>query len=388
MRGQTLPSTQENVPVVASSKRRMNKKLYARQRKQRAAGRKRNRGSRSPPSPPGAPAGVVRGIPVSPPPSELDQVKAFIAEPELGRAETTLSELRDLARELPFEPTMFQVSRLNLRLESVLTDPVGQWQLAQGFYAGDDVLLEAYAGVLKESPDRFVFSPQPLALLMRILIDEARDEPLRDLTATEQRALQRAVLGAHSALETALDAMAWPTGDHVLAYELQAATYFRRPSLLEEMARHDELLRLAADDPRLLGSRNRVPVRDWLASYGLTADEQWSVGFGLAAMTRAFGEQTRPRTLAAHVDDLLAKLKLPDVSRELPVIAANRADLQAAFGALGGGDATVAWELRPFKLRPFLRLGDGDLLLLALPWLLSWLGEGFHYRAIGACQAG
>src|SRR4051812_6282275 len=76
-----------------------------------------------------------------------------------------------------------------------------------------------------------------------------------------------------------------------------------------------------------------------------------------------------------------------DVSRDLPVLAASRGDIQKAFSDLGGGDATLGWELRPFKRWPFLRLTSGDLLLLGRPWLLSWLGEGFHYRAMTYAQA-
>lgn len=36
----------------------------------------------------------------------------------------------------------------------------------------------------------------------------------------------------------------------------------------------------------------------------------------------------------------------------------------------------------PSSAGRFLRLASGDLLLLGRPWLLSWLGEGFHYRAM------
>ena len=371
---------------MASSKRRKNKKLHARGRKRRTAGRERGGGSGSPPSPPLLPARLPSQIRIRRPPSELDQIHVFIAEPELGRPETTLSDLRRLAGDLPFEATMLMLALLNFRVESVLNDPAGHWQLAQQFYEGDDELLQEYARVRAQAPDRFVFSPQAVALLMRVLIDDARDEPLRDLTAAERRTLQRAVLGAHSALESSLDDTPWPERSHALAYELQAATYFHRPSHLEEMARHDELLRLAADDPRLRESRTRVPVRDWLATYGLSADEQWTVGFALTAMTSAFKDPTKPRALAAHVDDVLGKMKLPDASRDLPVISASRSEFQAEFAALGGGDATVAWELRPFKRWPFLRLAGGDLLLLGRPWLLSWLGEGFHYRAMVHAQ--
>jgi hypothetical protein len=367
---------------MASSKRRRNKKRHARERKRRAAEGKRGARSASPPSVPTLPVRPRPLIGAQPSPSELDQIHVFIAEPELGRPETTLSDLRRLASDLPFEPAMLMLALLNLRVESVLREPAGHWQLAQEFYEGDSDLLQSYAHIVERDPHAFVFSPQAIAFLMRILIDNAREEPLRELNAHERRTVQRAVLGAHSVLESSLDETEWPDRSYALAFELQAATYFHRPSYLEEMARHDELLRLAADDPRLIESDSHVPVRDWLATYGLTADEQWSVGFGLAAMTRAFDDAPRPRALATHVDDLLAKLGLPDASRELPVISASRSEYQEQFAALGSGDATLAWELRPFKLRPFLRLASGDLLLLGRPWLLSWLGEGFHYRAL------
>jgi hypothetical protein len=367
---------------VASSKRRKNKKLYARRRKRQTA----SQTSREKSTPGPDPTPLPPRVRVRRPPSELDQIAVFIAEPELGRRETTLAELRQLAAALPFEAAMLNVALLNGRVEAMLNKAEGHWKLAQEFYGGDDELLRAYADVLARAPDRLVFSPQPLTLLMRVLIDDAGDEPMRDLTSTEFATLQRAVLGAHSALESSLDATTWPNRDHVLAYELQAATFFHRPPYLEEMARHDELLRLAADDPRLLGAADRVPVREWLATYGLSANEQWVVGFALSSMTRAFADDTRPNALAAHVDDLLAKMKLPDVPRDLPVLAADRTAFQTAFAELGGGPDTVAWELRPFKRWPFLRMSDGELLLLGRPWLLSWLGEGFHYRAMTHAQ--
>lgn len=32
-------------------------------------------------------------------------------------------------------------------------------------------------------------------------------------------------------------------------------------------------------------------------------------------------------------------------------------------------------------------MANDDLLLLAPPWLLSWVGEGFHYRALTHAQS-
>jgi hypothetical protein len=74
------------------------------------------------------------------------------------------------------------------------------------------------------------------------------------------------------------------------------------------------------------------------------------------------------------------------VSGDLPVISASRSELRDAFARLGGRDGALAWELRPFKTTPFLRFGRDELLLLSAPWLLSWVSEGFHYRALSHAQ--
>jgi hypothetical protein len=361
---------------MASSRRRKNKKLHQRRRKKRAATGPRRASGQTQPA-------VIRQTPL---PSELDQIGVFIAEPELGLAATTLTQLRKLAESLPFEAAMLEVGILIARVHPVMNKPAGQWQLAQQFYASRPDLLERYREVLHEEPQRLVFSPQPLTLLLRMLIDHAKQDPLRNLDSVEFGILQDAVLGAHSAIETALDQLGLPSRDHLLAYELQAATFFRRPQLLEEMARHQELLRLATADERFKGSHNRVPVEDWLAASGMSAAKQWAVGFGLSAITESFGDTVRPRALAEHVDDLLNRFGLGATSRELPVLAASRSEFQAEFASLGGGEETLAWEVRPFKSRPFLRFADGDLLLLSPSWLLSWLGEGFHYRAMTHAQ--
>lgn len=317
-------------------------------------------------------------------PSVLDQMGAYIDEVELGRPATTLSQLREISARLPFEPTMFRIAWLMTRLETVLSRPDGHWALAAEFYAGRPEILSAFARRKPVETKRAIFAPQALVLLMRLLLEHAYDEPLRDETVAEALLVQDAVLGAHSALEGGFDPSGPPSRDEVLAFELQSATFFHRPDWLEEIARHQELLRLATIDDRLAGSANRVPVDGWLAAAGLTVDEQCTLGLGLCAMTHAVDDDVKPVVLAKHVDDFLTRM-LP-AARELPMIAVSRQELRAEFDALDGGDATLGWELRPFKRAPFLRRTDGGLLLLSQSLLLSWLGEGFHYRALTHAQ--
>jgi hypothetical protein len=126
----------------------------------------------------------------------------FIAEPELGLPESTLSQLKRVASEIPFEAAMLNVALLQGRLERVLADPAGHRKLARWFYEDRPALLGRYQRVLSVEPGRTIFSPQALTLLMRVLIDHAPDEPLRELTSIERGKLQDAVLGSHSAVET------------------------------------------------------------------------------------------------------------------------------------------------------------------------------------------
>ncbi len=361
---------------MASSRRRKNKKLHEKGRKARSNFH-------------------VEGPPVRPrprivqqhhAPTEMDQMHIFIVEPDLGLHETTLAQLRSLAEALPFEGAMVHVALLGARLEPVLVSPEGQWKLAQWFYEAQPDLLVRYAEFKKKFPTRLMFSLQPIALLMRVLIDHAKEERLRELSEVEGAILRQAVLGAHSAFESKVEALPEPSTENILAYEVQAASFFHRPVPLETMVRHRELLRLAVTDERLRSSVNRVPVDEWLAAAGMTGEEQWKIGFALSALAEAFGESIEPRLQATTVDDALGELEFGEHSRELQVIAASREELGAEFAGFGGGDAVLAWEFRPFRRTPFLRLANGDLVLLGLPWLLSWLGEGFYYRPMAYGQ--
>lgn len=281
-----------------SKKRGENKKLHQRRRKARAQSDAR----------PQRVQPARRAFRLRPPPSEYDQMSVFIDEPTLGLPETTLTDLRTLVRTLPFESAMLSLALLNLRAERVLNDPAGQWDLARWFYESWPDLLARYEQVRQRSPKRPIFSPQPIAMLMRLLIDEAREQPIAPIIPGDFHTLQRAVLGAHSALESSLEAMPKPTDEAKVAYEMQASAFFNRPPWLEEVTRSDGFLELMRSK-ELHDSKHYVPVDDWLSATGLTPEQQWTLGFGFAATTKAFGiEPVTPHIHAEHVEDLLTRL--------------------------------------------------------------------------------
>jgi hypothetical protein len=122
-------------------------------------------------------------------PGELDQMHVFMTEADVARKPTDLDGLREMASYLPFEPAMFQLAVLAVRLEPIVSNSERQWELAQQFYASQPLLLKKMARARARLPGWTHFSPQVLALLKRVLLDEV----YRELDPDEFKLLQDAV---------------------------------------------------------------------------------------------------------------------------------------------------------------------------------------------------
>jgi hypothetical protein len=113
---------------MVSSKRRRNKKAWARNRKGRRRDPPRNsRGS----------------LPALREPSEFDQIGVVIVEEQLGLPTTDLQGLRALAARLPVETSVSLLSMLAGRVEPTITKPTLQLAVAEEFF-GRGELVETY----------------------------------------------------------------------------------------------------------------------------------------------------------------------------------------------------------------------------------------------------
>jgi hypothetical protein len=322
-------------------------------------------------------------------PTELDQIGVLIVEEQLGLATTSLANLRSMAAKLPFEPCISFVSKLAGRVEGTFNHPDRQLALAEEFF-GPSELVERYRRVMAQDPGAYIFGIQPLYTLMRILVEDAYDAPItQELTAEERLLLLGSAVAANSVIERDTDAGVGAAPEDLLAYELQGGSYHARPPWMEEMARHRELYRLATEDPDLAQSADFEPVKEWIERSGLTAQEQWLLGFGLSTVSHAFDPTKHPHVPPGSVEELLQRAGLQDRREQaLATIAASRAQLQSGFAQLQAQGKRFMWELRPFNTFPFLRLDDdAGLLLLGRPWAVNWLGQGFHYRAMSVAQS-
>jgi hypothetical protein len=311
-----------------------------------------------------------------------------IVEQELGLEATNLAGLQAYAAQLPFASAVSILSQLSGRVEDTLRDPVGQVKLAEAFF-GSGEIVERYRPIASASPDARIFGPQSLYTLIRVLVEHAYEAPItQKLTADERALLMRAVVASNSAIEWGVEHELGTSDEDILAYELQAGSYYSRPRSLEEIARHRELYRLATSDPGLLASPDCEPVKEWLERSGLTAEEQWLMGLAFSSQGPTWDVQRHPYIAPETVSEILSRAGLHGRETEaLKLISASRAELQDAFADLQARGKRFVWELRPFNTTPYLRLNDGGLLLLGRPWMLSWLGEGFHYRAMKMAQA-
>ncbi len=153
---------------------------------------------------------------------------------------------------------------------------------------------------------------------------------------------------ATKAAEEMRDATDW------LAFFLQNGAYNSKPAPLGEFVRARQLFGVIAREPQMRDER--FPLDEWMRDdYHFTIEEQFALGFALAAMSHAWDTDARAGMRsgirAEDFDDLLSRLGMAE-RREaaLRLISTDRATFAAEFAAAAAGTdpAHIAWETRPF----------------------------------------
>jgi hypothetical protein len=323
-------------------------------------------------------------------PLSADQIAAALNEEELGLEPATLEQLIGTVERLPFEHSFLLLARLAAALWHVREDAQAQIELVAGFDM--PVLLERVAELVAQHEARgsrlVVFGEQYITTLERLLIDHARPldlayEPTEwDLRSTVSAYFSTATIvsAADADLrEGEVDASRW------LVYWLKNGLYNVRPVMVNELTRAREIFAVIA--PEMVHDPEFCPIDVWFVDdYGLTAAEQHAAGFAAYVLSRALDENVGvgERSLMAPprwLGDLEGK-----AAEANDLLSAPRPWYQERFGQLGNDLDTLAWERRPFLRRPFLRLENGQWLLIAPRAIESWLGEGFTHRAMEAAE--
>jgi hypothetical protein len=331
------------------------------------------------------PVAVMDEMPLS-----ADQLAAALNEEELGLEPATLEQLIGTVERLPFEHSFLLLARLAAALWHVREDAQAQIQLVARFDM--PVLLERVAELVAQHEARgsrlVVFAEQYITALQRLLIDHARPidlayEPTEwDLRSTVSAYFSTATIvsAADADLRVGeIDATRW------LVYWLKNGLYNARPVIVNEFTRAREMFAVIA--PGMVDHPEFCPIDEWFVDdYGLTAAEQHSAGFAAYSLSEALQENAGvgDRSLTAPPrwrGDLEGK-----ATEANDLLSTPRAWYQEQFTQLGNDLDTLAWERRPFLRRPFLRLENGQWLLIAPRAIESWLGEGFLHRAMEASE--
>jgi hypothetical protein len=331
-----------------------------------------------------APVAVVDTFPTS-----ADQVAGALNEEELGLDASTLDQLVDLVRHLPFERSFLLVSRLAAALTDVREDAEAQVELVQRWEVPG--LAEAIERVLRqheaEGRRLVIFAEQYLTALQRLLIEHAAELDMEyEPTQVDLARTIRAIFAAASVTSAADGDLQEgdPDAERWLVYLLKNGLYNAQPPLVNEITRARELFAVLAPT---FEHADFCPIDEWFREdYGLTAAEQHTAGVAASALANAFDDDAAigDRSLTAPPE---WRGELASKGEQIAaVLSAPRDWYVQAFGELGDGPAAIAWERRPFLRRPFIRYGNGQWLLIAPRMIASWLGEGVLHRVLETAQ--
>lgn len=327
----------------------------------------------------------------------LDVLFAGIpVEADLGLSNTNLDELREMVAMLRFDTAIVLFARLAAEAWHVGSDKAGQLALARDVLPAGAPIVASIARFLSQHERGAVFAEQQMFALMRLTlahsapgaVDES-DPAVRDEFYTSAF---RSLFAALTVVSNSVTDVPGSDADRQkwLAVLVQNGGYNSKSEYLPTFTRARRLLELA--NANIGEPQDRCDIAEWLKQdYDLTPHDQFALGFALTAEAGAMSPEQpigeRSLVGSQRVDAILQQLGLHERKSEaLELISAPR---EWYLNRFARGDETamdVAWRRTPFEQRPFLRWGDGHLLLLSPRALQSWLGEGFQHRVFACAE--
>jgi hypothetical protein len=329
-------------------------------------------------------------------PASVEQFGVFVDEAALGLRVSTLPSLEALVAQIGFEPAVAGLANVAIWVDDLPFDAAAQMNLAREIFSVDWI-AERIGEFLAPRDRAVVVAEQHLVALSRLLVLHAREATVQDFDEAETFRIERALLGM-SALSEAhpLSDTAPPTD--WLPFLVQNGAFNGKEPFLEAHARLMALFAIAdSDDAR---PRKDYCDLDALAkeATGLSLRQQMAAGVAAMSGTGALSEG-RPAPGAAYLsadffDQVAERLELGATGATAirDVLSAERAWYAEAFRSiessigLDARQAAAGYNRVPFDSRPFLRLADGRFLLWSPRTIISWLTDGFYYRALDAAR--
>jgi hypothetical protein len=323
---------------------------------------------------------------VGEPPSDMDAL--FVApDPEaFGGRTPSLEAICQTLREVPVEPAMIALGAIAAAVWHAGTDQERHLRIAEEIFAGRP-LLDSIRAFVRQDSHHVAFNEQHLTILMRLLLMHGADGDARaDMTDEQVDALlisMVAVAGLTSRNDGPDAGQGRPMG--WAPWLVRSGLYFDRSNLGSDQGRARALfVDLAGEEEQ--ADNNWIDIASWFAEDLAPIADQFAFGYAMGAFSKALSGDipTRERFIGILTEGLLGdNMTAAQVSRLIAASSSTRAEFIEILSENDDLDHLV-WDRSPFERRPFLRLGDGRVVLMSPRFLHSWMGEGIYYRLLDA----
>lgn len=331
-------------------------------------------------------------------PSSFEQFAISVDEAALGKVVFTRERLERLVGRLPFEAAARGVSFLGIWIDDYPMESEAQLALVRQVYSISDV-AERIAEVLSPYERVVVISEQQLTAFARLLVLRGRDTPLSRSDTASEALFQRMLLGMSSLVDTdAKRHIADPSHTDWLPFLVQNGAFNAKEPPLEALGRLATMLALAQSN-EVRGRHDFCDLDAWAReSSGLSLQAQLSMGFAVLGGSGALAGG-RPQPQAGllgpgYFQSVAEPLGLGQEGARAAseLLSAERSWYESEFRRLEAelrmepAVAASGYNRVPFEAQPFLRLADGRYMLWSPRALISWMTDGFYYRALDTAR--
>jgi hypothetical protein len=329
-------------------------------------------------------------------PDSESQVFAFLDERAIGIALSTLPQQINRVARVSFESAALYISAMSMATAQVPPGRERQITLVRDLFIDGEIAAGAERA-LAAGEGSVAVAEQHLSALARLAVRHSDRSRSADLER-DARTLERALVGS-SAL--AMGDAERITGEHAGPFDAVAmlvhhGAFYTREPLANALARNSWLYRTLALSSEGQAHPASCDLDAWArADSGLGLLEQFAAGMAALGSSRAIdddgplgGRGLLSADWATTTGDMLgvsAQAILDTLSAEPSWYAEEFERIERTYG-LDEREAAAGWTTAPFETKPFVRLRDGRLCLWSTRALLSWLTDGFYYRALTHAQ--
>jgi hypothetical protein len=329
-------------------------------------------------------------------PDSESQVFAFLDERAIGLAASTLPQQINRVARVSFESAALYISAMSMATAQVPPGRERQIPVVRDLFIDREIAVGAERA-LAAGEGSVAVAEQHLAALARLAVRHSDTSRLADLEC-DARTLERALLGC-SAL--AMGDSERITGEHAEPFDAVAVlvhhgAFYAREPLANALARNSWLYRTLALSSEGQARPESCDPDAWArADTGLGLLEHFAAGMSALGSSRAIDDDGplggRGLLAADWATETAALLGVPaqailDILSAEPGWYAEEFERIEKTYDLDEREAAAGWTTAPFETKPFVRLRDGRLCLWSARALLSWLTDGFYYRALTHAQ--